>query len=77
MKLKSIPKAIRNHDSFGHTIEVVFKGRETYNSILGGLLTLVVQAITIYMVVDSAIEIALMNEPLIQSYQKPLSLEEK
>ena len=45
----SLRRIVRSLDDFGHPITLTYKGEETYQSCLGGIVTLVVIAFTIGM----------------------------
>ena len=63
MKGNWFTRFLRNRDSFGHSITLVYKGRDTYNSVVGGILTLLVQALTLVMVIQAVQELFLMQDP--------------
>ena len=69
--------AIKSRDTFGHPIDVRYKGRETHNSVTGGILTLMLQIFTGILTITSLIEVFKMNEPKIVSYTKPLSVDDR
>ena len=73
----SLRKLVRGLDRFGHQIKVNYKGEETYNSSLGGIITVAVYALTLILIVKSAEEILLMQDPKITAFSKPLNLEER
>ena len=45
----SLRRILRSLDDFGHPITLTYKGEETYQSCLGGIITLVVSAFTLAM----------------------------
>ena len=53
----SFGKALKSRDSFGHRIDVTYKGRETHTSITGGVLTLLVQVFTGFMTLAALTEV--------------------
>ena len=61
----SLARFIKDFDVFGHPISVYYKGEETYQNMLGGILTVLVQILTLILVLNSAKEIWQMNEPTI------------
>ena len=75
MKGNSLARFLRNRDSFGHAVQLIYKGNETYNSLFGGIVTLMVQALTLIMVIQAVTELASMEDPLIINYPKPLTIE--
>ena len=66
-----------NRDSFGEPIQVSYKGRETKDSIIGGILTLFLKGLMMLLVYKAIIELVMMNDPKISSFTKPLSKAEK
>ena len=56
----SLRKLVRRLDYFGHDIKVNYKGEKTYTSALGGIITVVVYALTLVLIIKSAKEIHLM-----------------
>ena len=68
-----LSRFLRGRDSFGHPVQVLFKGRETYNSVLGGFCTLLLQLLTAVMIYKAIEEVLLMNDPTITSFTKPLT----
>ena len=73
----SMLRLLRSLDTFGHPIKVNYKGEETYNSALGGILTLAMYALTLVLVERAFTEIFTMQEPSLSEYMKPLSRDEK
>ena len=70
-------KCVRGYDGFGHEIKVNYKGEETYNSAFGGAISLVVYALTLVLIVKSAQELYLMEDPVLAAFTKPIALEER
>ena len=70
-------KFLRNRDSFGHTIQLVYKGQGTYNSVIGGVLTLLVQVLTLVMIIQAMQDLFLMKDPMITNFEKHLTKEEQ
>ena len=56
-------KFLLNRDTFGQPVQVAYKGRETYNTILGGILTLLMQGMTLAYIFTSSLELVLMEDP--------------
>ena len=75
MKGNCLARFLRKRDSFGHAVQLIYKGNETYNSLFGGIVTLMVQALTLIMVIQAVTELASMEDPLIINYPKPLTIE--
>ena len=68
-----LSRFIRSRDAFGHPIQLTYKGRESYNSVLGGIFTLMAQTLTGVLIVTALQEIIFMDDPHIINYSKPLS----
>lgn len=64
----ALSKRLRDLDSFGHAIKVNYRGKETYNSVLGGLLTLIAYSLTLVLIARSAQEMVVMKEPILTDY---------
>ena len=73
MKKNWFTRFMLNRDSFGHEMKLEYKQRETYNSVFGGILTLLVQGLTLAMVIQAIKELALMEDPLITNFTKPVN----
>ena len=54
-------------------MKLEYKYRETYNSIFGGILTLLMKGLTMAMVVQAVLELVLMENPLITNFTKPVN----
>ena len=52
-------------------MKLEYKYRETYNSIFGGILTLLMKGLTMAMIYQAVMELALMEDPLITNFTKP------
>ena len=72
MKLK-IADFVRGQDAFGHPISVNYWGEESFNSILGGLLSMGTMIITLVLTVKAGQEIFAMTEPSLAQYNIPMS----
>ena len=68
---------LRERDSFGHTIQVAYKGKTTHNSVLGGILTLVVKALTLIMLLRAVEELVFMRDPLVLNQTKPIPMADR
>ena len=73
----SFLKLIQRVDTFGHNVTLNYKGRETYNSKFGGVMTILVFGLTLTLAVRAFIEIFWMEDPSLTNYEKPLSLADK
>ena len=51
MKGNWFKRFLLNRDYFGHTMKLEYKRRDTYNSVFGGILTLLMQGLTLVMVI--------------------------
>lgn len=54
-----------------------YKGEETYNTAIGGCITLCVYALTLVMIVNAVDEIFGMHDPDLKEYEKPMSISEE
>ena len=68
---------LRNRDAFGHPMHVMYKGQETYSSIIGGLCTLLKTVMTGVLVIMAILELVMMKEPKIIIFTKPLTRPER
>lgn len=73
----SFSKAVRKFDDFGHPIALTYKGDDSHQSFLGGILTLMVMIFTATMVVIKIDQVVSMDEPAITSFARPLSDDHK
>ena len=56
---------LRDRDSFGHSVQLVYRGSKTYKSVIGGIVTLLVNAMTLILVIQACAELFLMKDPLV------------
>ena len=68
---------LRRRDSFGHPVKLLYKGNETHNTIIGGILSVLVQGMTLVMMITAITELVLMKEPKISSFDKPLTTDDR
>ena len=68
---------LRSADLFGHQVGVNYKGKEFYNTIFGGVVSLSVCLLTLVLAINTTIELILMNDPTVTEYLKPLSSEDR
>ena len=68
----SLRRAIRQFDDFGHPIHLTYKGSETYQSLLGGIISIAVMSFTLAMIITKLEAVVLMTDPIITSF--PLTL---
>ena len=76
MKGKWFTRFLMNRDHFGHSMKLEYKERETYNSLFGGIMTLLMQGLTLVMVIQAIIELYSMEDPIIINYTKPADPED-
>ena len=77
MKGNWFSRFLRNRDLFGHAITLEYKGSDTYNSVIGGILTILVQVLTLVMVIQAVQELMLMQDPQIINYSKDVNTQEE
>ena len=58
-----------SRDSFGHPVQVMFKGQETHNTLLGSIMSIFVKGMTLVMIIIAIKELALMEDPLITNFE--------
>ena len=73
----SLSGAVRLFDDLGHPIRLTYKGSETYQSFLGGVLSIGVLAFTIAMVITKVTAVVSMSDPIITSYPRQLTNSER
>ena len=76
MKTDKFFRFLSNRDLFGHSFQLLYKGDEAYNTVIGGILTLMVQLLTLVMAIRAYEEVVMMNDPRIINYTKPVGSEE-
>ena len=64
----SLSKLLKSIDSFGHPIQVNYKGEETFKSQVGGVLSLLSLALTLVLVLKAVIEMVVMEEPTLTEF---------
>ena len=65
----SLTALLRNRDAFGHPIGVYFNGEDSYQTLLGGFMTLVAQILTFVLITQAIQEIIGMEEPVVTMYE--------
>ena len=73
----SLSHWLKSVDSFGHPVQVNYKGDKTFKSQVGGVLSLLSMALTLMMVVRAVKEMVLMEEPTLSEFAKPLELSDR
>ena len=73
----SFLRLITGRDSFGHPINLFYKGEETHQSLLGGIITILIQATTLILLFSSIMEVFEMEEPQVTSYERPIFPDER
>ena len=69
----SLFRMLRKFDDYGYPIRLRYKGEATYQSFLGGVLTLTVQVLTFIIVVIGLKKVLLMGDPNITSFPRPVT----
>ena len=69
----SLGRLLRSLDDFGHPITLTYKGEETYQTCLGGVITVVVSAFTMVMAVVKIQQVIEMSDPNITSFPRPMT----
>ena len=77
MWVRNFLRFLRDSDSFGHPVQVAYKGRETFNTYLGAFMSLIVKGLTLVLLANAALEVYLMEDPLITVYNRGLTKEQK
>ena len=77
MAKKNFTAFLAGRDSFGHPLQLVYKGSKTHNSTLGGILSLFIYVLTFMMLIRAFKELILMEDPTTINQAKPLTLEDK
>lgn len=70
-----LKRYLRGIDAFGHEIRVNYEGEESFNTTLGGVLTIVVKALTLALLVIAVQEMIMMEEPTVSVIERSLSEE--
>ena len=73
----SLLRFMRNRDSYGHPINLYYKGDEAYQTYLGGFLTFLAQILTFVLFIGAMEEIIEMKEPIVSSFERPMLLSER
>ena len=77
MKENFFKRVLRNIDSFGHTVSLNYKGRQTYSTVAGGIITLTIQALTLIMVYRVIHELIAMEQPQVINYEMPITKKDR
>ena len=70
-------RVLKNRDVFGQPIQLAYKGKDTYNTSIGGILTLLMQGLTVAYMITAITELVSMDDPILIDYQQEMSEEEK
>lgn len=73
----SIMSFVVGFDNFGHPAQLTYKGKQTFQTKLGGLCSIVIKVMTIVMVVIGLKSMMLMEDPEITSFTRFLTGKEK
>lgn len=68
---------LKGLDSFGYPISVNYKGEESYNSVLGGIFSVIVLCFTMIQVVMAVKELYLMEDPELAEYRQPITVTDR
>lgn len=66
----SFSKLLVSFDDFGHSFALTYKGQETHQTLLGGILSFLIKAMTITMIILLTKSMLLMEDPEIVSYSR-------
>ena len=77
MKTAAITRFVRSLDDFGHPIRLNYRGENTYQSCLGGSLSIVTVTLTLFMVISGIRKVVLMLDPNVTTFLRPVSTEER
>ena len=64
-------------DEFGHPMSLTYKGEFTYQTLIGGILTIVMQVLVAIVIINAAIEIYNVNDPTITSFERFIPLSDR
>ena len=67
---KSLQAILEGVDVFGHDVKVMYKGKDTFNTALGGLISVLVYVLTVIIAVRAIEEVVLMQDPSLTQYSK-------
>ena len=73
----SILNLLSSLDEFGHPMSLTYKGEFTYQTLVGGVLSIIMQILVAIMIINAAIEIYTVNEPTITSFERFIPLEDR
>ena len=65
-----------SRDMLGHPLTINYKGDTNFNTKLGAFLSIGIQVMVLYILIDLTIDMIQMNDPSILSYKRPLYEEE-
>ena len=72
MKL-SLWKLLRGFDSFGHPVNLSYRGEGRYTSVVGAILSITIQILALILAVQALEEVVQMQSPTITSFTRPLT----
>ena len=73
----SILSLLRSLDEFGHPMSLTYKGDFTYQTLIGGVLSIIMQVLVAIMIINAVIEVYNVDEPTITSFERFISLEDR
>ena len=68
---------LRDIDIYGHSVNVNYKGRDTYKTSIGGILTIATFIFTLIMSFKAIEELFVMHDPKLIEYTRKLTLDER
>ena len=71
-----LTRCLLARDMLGHSLSINYKGEGSFNTKLGGFLSLVIQTLVLTYLFMRTTELITMSDPTVQSYSRPLYREE-
>ena len=68
---------LRSLDEFGYPMSLTYKGLFTYQTLIGGILSIVMQVLVGVMIVNAAIEVYNVDKPTITSFERFIPLTDR
>ena len=73
----SILNLLSSLDEFGHPMSLTYKGEFTYQTLIGGVLSIIMQVLVAIMIINAVIEVYNVDEPTITSFERFIPLEDR
>ena len=73
----SLGAFVRSIDLFGHPIKVNYKGQHDYNTLFGGVFSILAYSLTLVLVYRAVKEIIIMEDPELKEFTKPLQASDR